>query len=60
MVLTLDLPIRHIRPDPCSAYERRFGDLPSWLDELGAAEARALACQALRRGVPLCPADHLS
>ena len=39
MVLTLELPIRHIRPDPFSAYESRFGDLPSWLDELGAAEA---------------------
>ena len=48
MVLTLELPIRHTRPDPLSAYESRFGDLPAWLDDVGAAEARALASQALR------------
>ncbi len=60
MVLTLELPIRHTRPDPFSAYESRFGDLPSWLDELSAAEARALASQAVRRGAPLCPADYFS
>ena len=60
MVLTLELPIRHTRPDPLSAYETRFGALPAWLDEIDAGEARALARLALRRGAPLCPADHLS
>jgi len=60
MVLTLELPIRQIRPDPFSAYENRFGDLPSWLDEIDAGEARALASQAVRRGAPLCPADYFS
>ena len=33
MVLTLELPVRHTRPDPLSAYESRFGDLPEWLDD---------------------------
>lgn len=60
MVLTLELPIRHSRPDPFSAYESRFGALPGWLDEIDAAEARALARLAVRRGAPLCPADYLS
>ncbi len=60
MVLTLELPIRHTRTDPFSDYESRFGALPGWLDEIAAAEASALVRQALRRGAPLCPADHLS
>ena len=60
MVLTLELPIRHTRPDPFSAYESRFGDLPAWLDDVAAAEARALASQALRGGTPLCPDDDFS
>lgn len=60
MVLTLELPIRRNTLDPLTAYEGRFGALPAWLDELAPGEARALARQALRRGTPLSPADHLS
>ena len=60
MVLTLELPIRHTSPDPLSAYESRFGALPSWLEEIAPGAARSLARQALRAGVPLTPADDLS
>lgn len=55
MVLTLELPVRPA--DPIRSYERRFGALPPWLDELAAGEAQALARLALRRGAPLAAAD---
>jgi hypothetical protein len=57
MVLTLELPVR--QRDPHSLYELRFGALPCWLDEVPPDEARALLRLALRRGVPLTPADGL-
>lgn len=64
MVLTLELPIRSARIDLgidlFASYESRFGDLPEWLDEIPANEARALLRQALRRGAPIVPADYLS
>jgi hypothetical protein len=59
MVLTLELPIRAAKLDPFAGYVRRFGALPPWLDELDVHEARALARQALRHGVPLTCADAL-
>lgn len=59
MVLTLELPIRRTSSDPLLAYERRFGALPSWLDEISPGEALSLARWALRRGAPLVPADYL-
>jgi len=60
MVLTLELPIRCHSFDPLSAYESRFGTLPSWLDDVDPGEARSLARLALRRGAPLNPADYLA
>lgn len=60
MVLSLELPIRRSTPDPVSDYDKRFGALPPWLDELDAAESRALLRQALKRGAPLTPADYLN
>jgi hypothetical protein len=60
MVLTLELPIRPLSLDPFAAYERRFGSLPGWLDEIDLGEARSLARLALRRGAPLSPADCLA
>ncbi len=65
MVITLELPIRHtakhvVPTDPFSAYEVRFGALPTWLEEIPRGAARSLARQALRAGVPLTPADDLS
>ena len=60
MVLTLELPIRKNTAHPISAYENRFGSIPSWLDELPTTEARILVSSALRRGVPLTPADYLN
>jgi hypothetical protein len=58
MVPTLELPIRPVADDPLFAYERRFGALPFWLDELSRAEARALVRLALRQGRPLAAADE--
>jgi hypothetical protein len=60
MVLTLELPIRPAAIDLFASYERRFGALPTWLDEIPADDARYLLRQALRRGAPLVPADYLS
>ena len=60
MVTTLELPIRRVAGDPSADYESRFGALPAWLDELPPGERRALLRLALRRGAPLCAADHLS
>lgn len=64
MVITLELPIRHRFPndpnDPLPAYEKHFGALPAWFEELPLRAARSLARQALRAGAPLTPADHLS
>ena len=57
MVLTLELPVRPANDDPLLAYERRFGALPFWLDQLSRPEARALARLALRQGRPLTAAD---
>ncbi len=57
MVLTLELPVRPANDDPLFAYERRFGALPFWLDQLSRPEARALARLALRQGRPLTAAD---
>jgi len=61
MVLTLELPIRPASSDLFSnlfaSYETRFGALPAWLDELSRSDARSLLRHALRRGVPLTPAD---
>ena len=38
MVITLELPIRHRFPndpnDPLPAYEKHFGALPAWFEEL--------------------------
>lgn len=71
MVFTLELPIpaapfaatintTRTGDDPLHAYAERFGALPAWFDEISAGSARTLARQALRRGVPLTPADYLS
>lgn len=65
MVITLELPIRHsakelVPADPFSAYEARFGALPTWLEGIPRGVARSLARQALRAGVPLTPADAVS
>lgn len=57
MVLTLELPVRPA--DPLATYERRFGALPPWVDDLPATAAAALARLALRRGAPLAAADAL-
>ena len=46
--------------DPLSAYERRFGALPTWVEDLSARVVFSLARQALRAGVPLTPVDNLS
>ena len=43
--------------DPLRAYERYFGALPNWFDEISASAARSLARQSVRRGAPLSPAD---
>ena len=59
MVLTLELPIRPANHNPLEGYERRFGALPGWLDDLPPREAAALARLALRRGAPLTAADLL-
>lgn len=58
MVLTLELPIRPVATDPLVAYERSFGALPAWFDEISLNRARNLATQALRKGIPLCNANH--
>ncbi|HMV01221.1 MAG TPA: hypothetical protein PKD04_09075 [Rhodocyclaceae bacterium] len=61
MVITLELPVRHRSfDDPFFAYERQFGALPAWFEEIRPPLALSLARQALRAGVPLTPADHLS
>jgi len=60
MVLTLELPIRPAAIDLFANYERRFGALPRWLDEVPSADARYLLRQALRRGAPIVPADYLA
>lgn len=60
MVLTLELPIRPVSIDLFASYERRFGDLPLWLDDIPSGDARSLLRLALRRGAPLVPADYLS
>ncbi len=57
MVPTLELPLRSSLTDPRSAYQSRFGALPFWLDEVDSREVPLLLRQALRRGVPLTPAD---
>lgn len=59
MVLTLERPIRLVAPDPLTAYERRFGALPAWFDEIPPNQARHLAAQALHQGTPLCNANHV-
>lgn len=58
MVLTLELPVRPVTDDPLFVYERRFGALPFWLEQLNRREARALARLALRQGRPLAAADE--
>lgn len=61
MVITLELPVRQRSfDDPISAYERHFGALPAWFEEVCPPLALSLARHALRAGVPLTPADHLS
>ncbi|MEF8767795.1 MAG: hypothetical protein ABTS16_22160 [Candidatus Accumulibacter phosphatis] len=61
MVITLELPVWHRSfDDPLSAYEKHFGALPAWFEEVSRPVALSLARQALRAGVPLTPADHLS
>jgi hypothetical protein len=67
MVLSLEYPIPTFQAaasstageDPVRAYERRFGALPAWFDEVSAQVALSLSRQAIRRGVPLSAADHL-
>lgn len=61
MVITLELAIRQpARENPLATYASRFGALPAWFAEISPSIARALARQALRAGVPLTAADHLS
>jgi hypothetical protein len=66
MILTLEIPFfppilpHSTQPaDPLTAYEQRFGALPSWLDELSEAAARRLVRQALQHGEPLMAAECL-
>jgi hypothetical protein len=70
MVTTLEYPIPTFQTavsaatgtpsdDPVRAYERRFGALPAWFDEVSRSLARSLSRQAIRSGVPLSAADHL-
>jgi hypothetical protein len=58
---TVELPTWY-RPsdDPVSAYERHFGALPVWVEDLSGRVVLSLARQALRAGVPLTPVDNLS
>lgn len=60
MVTTLELPIRPAAIDLFASYQRRFGALPGWLDEIPASDTRYLLRLALRRGAPVVPADYLS
>lgn len=58
MRLTTELSALPSHHDPLAAYERQFGALPFWFDDLPAGEAKQLARQALREGVPLSNACH--
>ena len=45
--------------DALQVYQRRFGYLPDWLEDLKQGRVLALIQQALRRGAPLTAADVL-